>query len=831
MKNKRSSNTNLFNSKFLSVALGMGALITVFSPATLAACVYDIDSEWANGFTASITIKNDTGAPINNWNVNWQYASNRMTSGWNANFSGANPYSATNMNWNASVAAGQSVSFGVQGEKNGAAAERPIINGAACSGITTPTSSARSSSSTPPVVSSSRASSSALTVISSSSRSSISAPFSLLIQESQAGFCRVDGTIDSNNTGFTGAGFANTNNAVGNAVVWALESSTSNRQTLSFRFANGGAANRNGTLVINGGSNGNYTLSLPTTGSWTNWQTASIDVDLVQGNNVVQLSALTAEGLPNIDSLTVSGADVTAGNCNVTENPPPTTSTCPSTYSNPLIWEDLPDSEVIRVGDAYYYTASTFHHSPGAPVLRSYDLVNWEYISHSVPVLDFDSSYNLNGSRSYVNGIWASSLQYRESNKTFYWMGCMHNKGGGYVFTAKSPEGPWTKNSSQACYYDMGLLVDKDTDKMYVAWGNNSINVAELSADGLREVRRQEVFKTPANISGPLEGSRFYKINGNYYIFMTQYANGEYVARSTNGPFGPYEIRPFAVKLPYAGVGSGGAPHQGGIVQTQNGDWYYIAFNDAFPAGRLPVMAPMTWSNGWPSVTLVNGQWGASYPFPNLPCGADKVKPRNVKDVFTNATLNPAWEWNHNPDNSKWSAGNGLILRTATITNDLYAARNTLTRRIEGPRSIATIELDYSAMQNGDASGLAALRDSSAWIGVKKANGSTRVVTTTGATLDSSWNTSNVGAESASAAINGGKIWLRIDADVRTTNGGGTARFYYSTNGTQFTQLGGTFTMKREWNYFLGYRFGILNYTTQSLGGSVRISSFDVTKP
>lgn len=830
MKNRNLLNTKKFNSRLMGSLFGIGSIITLGSHSVFAACTYSVDSEWSNGFTASVTIKNDTSAPINNWSVNWQYTSNRMSSGWNANFSGANPYTATNLNWNGSIAAGQSVSFGIQGEKNGGSAERPVINGSVCSTSVSSASSSRISSSVPFISSSSRSSLPSSVAASSSSRANSSAQSSLLIQESQAGFCRVDGTVDTNNDGYTGTGFANTNNAQGAAVVWAVQTSSNGRQTLSFRYANGGTANRNGSLIINGGSNGNYTLSLPITGSWTNWQTVSIDVDLVQGNNTLQLSALTAEGLPNIDSLTIVGGSVTTGSCSGTVDPQEP-STCPTTYSNPLMWEDLPDSEVIRVGDAYYYTASTFHHSPGAPVLRSYDLVNWEYLSHSVPALDFDSSYNLNGSRSYVNGIWASTLQYRESNKTFYWMGCMHNKGGGYVFTATSPEGPWTKNSSQACYYDMGMLVDKDTDKMYVAWGNNSINVAELSSDGLREVRRQEVFKTPSNISGPLEGSRFYKINGNYYIFMTQYANGEYVARSTNGPFGPYEIRPFAVQVPYAGVGSGASPHQGSIVQTQNGDWYYIAFNDAYPAGRLPVMAPMTWTNGWPSVTLVNGQWGASYPFPKLPCGAGKVKSRHTKDTFTNAALNPAWEWNHNPDNSKWSTGNGLSLRTATVTNDLYAARNTLTRRIEGPRSIATIEVDYSAMQNGDVSGLAALRDSSAWIGVKKVNGVTRVVMTSGATLDSSWNTNSYGAETASATISGGKIWLRVDADVRTTSGGGNARFYYSTNGTQFTQLGGTFTMKRDWQYFLGYRFGIFNYASQSLGGSVRVNSFDVVKP
>ncbi|WP_437608018.1 glycoside hydrolase 43 family protein [Sorangium sp. So ce834] len=503
---------------------------------------------------------------------------------------------------------------------------------------------------------------------------------------------------------------------------------------------------------------------------------------------------------------------------------------CPDTYSNPIIWEDLPDAEVIRVDDTYYYTASTFHYSPGAPLLRSYDLVHWEYVSHSVPVLDFDPSYDMSRGRSYVNGIWASTLQYRKSNKTFYWMGCMHNAGGGWVFTAKSPEGPWEKHKG-GCYYDMGLLVDDD-DTMYVAYGNNTISVAQLSADGFSQVKNQAVFQTPGNISGPLEGSRFIKKDGVYYIFVTQYANGEYVLRSTNGPFGPYELRPFAVKLPYAGApGSGGSPHQGGVVETQNGDWYYMGFNDSYPAGRIPVMAPMTWTDGWPSLTLVDGKWGGTYPFPDLPCGSNRVKPRPSKDTFAKETLNPEWEWNHNPDNTKWSSGSGLTLQTATVTDDLYAARNTLTRRVEGPVSIATIELDYSKMQNGDVAGLAALRDQSAWIGIKKANGATRVVMTNGVNMNTSWTTTGKGNEVARADVSGGKIWLRVEANVRSDGGGGQARFSYSTDGARFTNLGDTLSMNKNWQFFLGYRFGIFNYATQSLGGSVNVASFEVTKP
>lgn len=500
---------------------------------------------------------------------------------------------------------------------------------------------------------------------------------------------------------------------------------------------------------------------------------------------------------------------------------------CPATYQNPVMWEDLPDLEVIRVGETFYYTASTFHHSPGAPVLRSYDLVHWEYIGHSVPVLDFTRSYDLDGGRAYVDGIWASTLQYRASNDTFYWMGCMHDAGGGYAFTAPSPTGPWQKHATQRCYYDMGLLVDED-DTMYVAFGNDTIQVAELHADGLREVRSQQVYQTPSSVGGPLEGARFRKIDGRYYIFLTQYANGEYVLRADD-PFGPYEMRPFAVKLPYAGApGSGAAPHQGGLIETAQGDWYYMAFNDAFPSGRIPVMAPVTWEDGWPSVTLVDGQWGGEYPFPNVTCRA--TSPAPDVEAFADEALRPEWEWNHNPDNSKWSMGNGLVLSTATVTDDLYQARNTLTRRIPGPVSVGTLELDYSGMRDGDVAGLAAWRDVSAWIGIRRTAGASRVAMTSGARLAAgAWTTSQLGSEVESAAVSEGKIWLRLEANVRSDAGGATARFSYSTDGITFMPLGSTVSLNKDWQYFLGYRFGIFNYATEALGGSVRVASFAVS--
>ncbi|AJP04984.1 hypothetical protein TU94_29605 [Streptomyces cyaneogriseus subsp. noncyanogenus] len=137
-----------------------------------------------------------------------------------------------------------------------------------------------------------------------------------------------------------------------------------------------------------------------------------------------------------------------------------------------MIWQDFADIDVIRVGGVYYASASTMHYSPGAPVLRSYDLVNWEIAGHSVPVLDFGAKYDLNGARGYVRGIWASSLAYRPSNRTFYWLGQI-DFARTYIYTATAVEGPWSRLTTIGTpYYDAGLLVDSD-DSLYVAYGNS----------------------------------------------------------------------------------------------------------------------------------------------------------------------------------------------------------------------------------------------------------------------------------------------------------------------------------------------------------------------
>jgi uncharacterized repeat protein (TIGR02543 family) len=495
-------------------------------------------------------------------------------------------------------------------------------------------------------------------------------------------------------------------------------------------------------------------------------------------------------------------------------------------FANPVLWEDGADLDLFRVGDLFYSSSSTMHYSPGAPILRSWDLVNWEYAGHSVPVLDWSARYDLGGGNAYVKGIWASTLRYRESNQTFYWLGCIEFSKT-YVYTASAVEGPWQKHPAiDDCYYDAGLLIDDD-DSMYVAYGNTQISVAKLSADGLTAESTRQVFSTPAEI-GTLEGARFYKIDGNYYIFLTRPANGQYVLKSTTGPFGTYELKQLLLDLG-SPISGGGVPHQGSLVQLQNGDWYYMAFVDAYPGGRVPVLAPITWgADGFPILTLVDDAWGVSYPMPSVPTPPRTPRPFTGVDTFSGTTLDPEWEWNHNPDDGKWSLDGKLTLQTATVTSDLYAARNTLTHRIMGPASTATVVLDLAAMHDGDRAGLALLRDRSAWVGVRRDGGALRVAMVDGLTMSSTWATTSTGTEVESAAITGSKIWLRVSADIRPGSSR-TGRFFYSTDGATFRPIGTALRLNSDWHFFMGYRFGIFNYASSALGGSVDVESFEMT--
>ena len=510
-------------------------------------------------------------------------------------------------------------------------------------------------------------------------------------------------------------------------------------------------------------------------------------------------------------------------------------------FTQPILWQDLPDTDLIRVDDVYYYSASNMHFSPGAPILRSYDLVNWEYLSHSIPFYDFDPRFSLQDGNAYNGGVYASSLRFHEATHTFYWMGCIVDDGRTFVYEASEIEGPWTQTTiiEDHCYYDNGILFDDDgsTYVSFCKWipeGDQAkIQVAQLT-DDLQHDHSEVVFNTTAEIDY-IEGTRFYKINGTYYILLTNpgVGEGEIILKSSGGPFGPYDSWHRMLENNGNPVPGGSSPYQGAIIETSEGDWWYMAFINLYPGGRYPVLAPLTWDDdGWPNVQFVDGDWGSTYPYP-LP--KRTVTPITGTDNFSSCRLGPQYEWNHSPDDSKWTVGRkagGLALQAATVTDDFFAARNTLSHRTLGPMSVATIELDYSSLADGDTAGLSVFRYDAAWVGVHKGDANdVRVQMVNNVLMNSTggWHTVNKGEVIAEEQLQeAGSVWLRASIDI--SDSPGFANFSYSTDGKQFTDLGEQHQMTEGAVFFMGDRYGIFNFATKELGGKAIIKSFTLSE-
>ncbi|HSC66265.1 MAG TPA: cellulose binding domain-containing protein, partial [Cellvibrio sp.] len=300
---------------------GAIALIVAANNAAAIQCAYTLSNDWGNGFTANLTVTNNTSTSINGWEVRWQQnGSSKVLSSWNANLSGSNPYTATSLDWNAVIAPGASQSFGLQGDGDNSTGTILGCNvkGAATSSRSSISSTPKSSaavSSTPkssaPVSSKPKSSAAVSSTpvssarVSSAASSAVTERTEIVIEENTTGFCNVNGTIDSNNDGFTGSGFINSDNAVGAGATWRVKVRADENYILEWRYANASATNRPGRLLING--NAVTTIDLPSTGAWNSWTIATVNIGLKAGDNTIRLEGTTATGLSNIDSLKVVG--------------------------------------------------------------------------------------------------------------------------------------------------------------------------------------------------------------------------------------------------------------------------------------------------------------------------------------------------------------------------------------------------------------------------------------------------------------------------------------------------------------------------------------------
>lgn len=467
------------------------------------------------------------------------------------------------------------------------------------------------------------------------------------------------------------------------------------------------------------------------------------------------------------------------------------------TFTNPIFWGDWPDPDVIRVGDDFYFISTSMHYVPGCPIARSKDLVNWEMAGYAVERYEEDPRYDLLGGNRYLKGSWAATI--RHHNGLFYVGFCTpqnkNEEGHFSICTARDVKGPWTRTIFPEYLYDPGLLFDDD-GKVYVAHGQFTLYVTELNADAMS-------VKTPARKiidRTAQEGSHLYKINGKYYILgAAGGSKGWQTCLRSDSVYGPYEAK-IVVKddstYPPNGL------HQGGMVQLKNGDWWFIIMQDRGPIGRVAHLEPVTWIDGWPMLGK-DGKGVVTFAKPDVGTTHAICVPATT-DEFEDSQLGLQWQWNHNPDPSRWSLKDrrGFLRLYASRASDLLSARNTLTQRVQGPESEGVAKLDVAGLKSGDVAGLGVFEKPFAFVAVQQQGDSRKIVMiNAGHTIE----------EIAAADLK--TIWLKAHA----TDQGFLATFSYSLDGQKFTPIGTPLKMGLGLNWTAN-RFALFNFSTTEDG-------------
>lgn len=529
-----------------------------------------------------------------------------------------------------------------------------------------------------------------------------------------------------------------------------------------------------------------------------------------------------------------------------------------ATIKNPMLWADVPDPDVIRVGDTFYLVSTTMHLMPGAPVMASKDLQNWETVGYIFDKLTDSPKYDLSFSLPldqqkgkgvgtvYGRGQWATSLKYHDGK---FWALLAPNEAGAmgdtYIFTAPKAEGPWTIHSRLRHFHDATLFFDTDGTP-YVFFGTGEMCQLTRDLKGVVEGSLRHYFQRESDERGLLEGTRVIKHNGTYYAMLISQSYGPgqhrrevcYRTKDLNGKWEKNVIL-------QSDFGGFSYLAQGTIVDTEEGDWYGIMFQDRGGVGRVLTLSPVRWLDGWPML----GDEYNKVPEVMRPYKSGQPEAAIVKsDDFSAEKLGLHWQWNHNPVDNAWSLKERpgfLRLKTSRVVPNLYLAPNTLTQRMEGPTCSGYIRMDLSKMKDGDCAGLAAFNGDSGVLTIKKEGKKlvlqmteqkvsltdrekavTKVDEKIVETVDLS-----AAFKSKTSKNKSQIIYLRLDGDFQPRHGD-AANFYYSLDGQQWTKIG-TENYRMQFDYrrfFMGSKFGIFNYATKKVGGYVDVDEFCYSK-
>ncbi len=494
---------------------------------------------------------------------------------------------------------------------------------------------------------------------------------------------------------------------------------------------------------------------------------------------------------------------------------------------------DYPDPDVIRVGDVYYMLSTTMHFFPGGAVLRSYDLVHWELVNYLYDVLENTAGARLQDGQSiYGKGMWAPSLRYFDG--TFYVCFVANDTHKTYLFYTEQIEGTWERKEIEGFYHDASLLFDEG--RVFIVYGNTEIYITELTKDLTRPLEgglHRLLVKDTGNVRLGYEGSHIYKIHGTYYLFLIHWGKEEgarraeacFVSDSLSGEFEGRDV--LNDDMGYHGQGIA----QGGIVDTPEGEWFAILFQDSGAVGRIPVLIPVHFEHGFPV-------FAAAEAIPAHACLSERCssgKDHSYEPLFTSdlmgedGHLKRQWQWNHLPDAALFSLDKErYTIRTDRLSGNVTQAVNTLTQRLMFPSAEVQVRVDGAGMKNGDVAGLAALQGCYAYAGLIRQNDMYYLVQVERNPNEISQNMGDQdtlpGKETVRIPLSSSVVRLRMCAEFSDMKD--EVSFFYESEGT-WIPLGGSHKLYFRLDQFVGCRAGLFLYSTVESGGECVFSEFD----
>ena len=472
-------------------------------------------------------------------------------------------------------------------------------------------------------------------------------------------------------------------------------------------------------------------------------------------------------------------------------------------YKNPILYADYSDPDVIRVKEDYYMVASSFNCIPGIPVLHSKDLVNWEIIGHvynKLPLERYDHP-------KWGEGCWAPSIRYH--NGKFYVYFCTPTDGL-FMASASDPSKEWdlVQVADVANWEDPCPFWDED-GKAYLVRSKVCAGVLylhKMSPDGKKLLDNGTVIFDDQKTQPTIEGPKFIKKDGYYYILAPAggVPTGWQAALRSKNIYGPYEPK----TVMHQGKTSVNGPHQGGLVDTPDGEWWFIHFQDKGTYGRIVHLQPAEWKDGWPLIGMDIDKDGIGEPVltykkPAIKGSVSIVNPQ-TSDEFDTDKMGLQWQWWANPGPGFYSLiekkGFMRLFANQVLTENgnLWYAPNLLLQKFPAPHFSAVTTLKLNSLNRRERAGLVIMGESYAYIAVEKTAKGYKISQCTGDNNNCGGNPKEIGTSD----IGKNSVWFKVEVDPDAK-----CKFYFSPDGKNFSPLGNEFNAKRgKW---IGAKVGI----------------------